>query len=432
MSKKITINKIISYTLSCSNKDNTRNNYDVIAKIPNTLEKLSFRILKYKDSRDIGDFPEHIKGIFNPFINDIKRYGVIKYKNNKNKDNISLFYSILFCINVNFAQMEQHEKESKIYEFRNKILKDIYGKDLYKKYKYKNIGWSMDDIRYLLKNFKNDWKMLRLLSDFLNINIFLLDIGLDSIYSIYSEEKFNKFKENVFIVCYNEVFEPLVYLDNKLWNLNMKPFKKLINVNSSLITSHSADYSQPLLKVGGKASGPMKKKFQIDTEDLEIYLKKYNLIDNNNNNNKDSLKDDNFEEVGAESEVYHDKIKEKSEKNISITLPNNAKDIFHKRNNTDNSSDSDDSSDSDSDDSSESKPKHKPKTKNKSRTKHKTNRKSVDYSDIESINMRMKLKEIQNIAKKYGITIENGRSKNGRMKYKTKSSLHTEMLELIK
>ena len=46
--------------------------------------------------------------------------------------------------------------------------------------------------------------------------------------------------------------------------------------------------------------------------------------------------------------------------------------------------------------------------------------------------MRMKLKAIQDIAKKYNINLENGTTKNGKLKYKTKNALHKEMLELIK
>ena len=107
MSKKITINKLISYTLSCCDNTDIKHNYDSIAKMPNTLEKLSFRTLLYRDSRDIGDFPEQIKKIFNPFINDIKRYGVIKCE--RNGFNMSLLYSILFCTNIDFIKMKNHE-----------------------------------------------------------------------------------------------------------------------------------------------------------------------------------------------------------------------------------------------------------------------------------------------------------------------------------
>ena len=46
--------------------------------------------------------------------------------------------------------------------------------------------------------------------------------------------------------------------------------------------------------------------------------------------------------------------------------------------------------------------------------------------------MRMKLKIIQDIAQKYDINLENGKTKNGKIKYKTKSALHKEMMELIK
>ena len=70
-----------------------------------------------------------------------------------------------------------------------------------------------------IRDYKNNKMVIRFLADYLFINIFILNIQDDILYAVYSDDNFNIYKMNVFLVYYNEIFEPLVYNKNKLWTI---------------------------------------------------------------------------------------------------------------------------------------------------------------------------------------------------------------------
>nr|QBK88411.1 MAG: hypothetical protein LCMiAC01_00750 [Mimivirus LCMiAC01] len=338
------------------------------------LDNDEFNNLEYNEFKTINNFPTKLRNIFDPFINKLKRYGVMQCSSDDK--NISLFYSLLFCIDNKFKNIDNISKEEYVHNLRNKILMDIGREDLYDKFKYKSIGWNKVEIKKDLKTYNNSWMMIRLLSDYFSINIFMLDINKDKIYSIYPEEFFNIFKFNVFLVYYNEIFEPLVYRKTTLWTYNTEPFRKLINVDKSYILAHAVDYSKT----------PQTKLFQTKTEDLGKYLKKKS---NDKENNYEEI-DDNVSETNNESEVLPD-------------------DSICKIEDMDNEN----------------------KITKSKKSDNMSNENVIDYTYIKNINTRTKLKELQALAKKYNISIECGQTKTGKNKLKTKASLRKEMNQLL-
>jgi len=233
--------------------------------------------------------------------------------------------------------------------------------------------------------------MLKLLSDYLHINIFLLNINEDKIYSVYPEEYFNIYKPNAILSYFKEIFEPFVFKDNKIWKHDTEPFRKLINVDKALISARSF------------AKIEQTKLFQIKTENLEKYI---------NDKNDEEEKDNNFTEIDIETET---------EANIP-EIKNNCGKISGKSNGVfcqiSDGSEDDESEDDESED-------------DESEDDESEDDEPVDYSDIKKLNTRMKLSEIQIVAKKYDIKIKNGKTKAGKTKYKTKKMLIEEMMTLI-
>jgi hypothetical protein len=221
---------------------------------------------------------------------------------------------------------------------------------------------------------KNNRMMIRFLADYFYINIFILDIQDDKIYVNYPEEQFNIFKMNLFLIFYNDVFEPLIN-ENKLWNYNQEYIKKLINVNSSNINVFNDNFSKDYTD----------KVFQIGSEDLTKYL-------NNNNDDDNEIDEDcdnKYEEIITEDDTNDYKLIEVDTTETEMKVDNDmTSDVFVKCN------------------------------KN-------------DKIELPDINMKMKLSELQQLAVKHNISLVSGKTKSGKDKYKTKKILLNDLKRLL-
>ncbi len=397
MEKRIILNDLISYVLEIckSYKDDSENIYN-ISTLKNDLEESHYTILKYGEVSTLGDLPKKLKKIFDPFISDAKRVGVLA---NKGKlINISLLYSILYCIKDNFMDLTNGEKVICIDEFNDKMLSDLYSKNLFENYGYKELGWNQKELSNSLIKFKNNIMVIRFLADYLSINIFILSVNEDKIYAVYPEENYNIFKPSILLAFYDEVFEPIVYQDNKIWCYDLEPLKKLINIDKMYIGILNDNFSKDCIE----------KVFQTGTEDLSTYLSicegedivddKMVITEVEGEAEEEVDSENNYGEVcdvDAQSDVYID---DPEETEIDIDTVKDTKDIFC--------------------------------TKDEIEKK-----KAVDKYDptiIQEINIRMKLQELQKVAKVFGINIVKGKTKNGKDKFKTKKELYEEMTSMIK
>ena len=411
MPKRITLKRLISYTSNCSQKYSYSDNAEDVR--PLKIDSTQFFNLDHNKVENVNNFPKKLKNILHPFTKKIHRNGVIKHS--ADKKNISLFYSILFCIDDDFNNLNMKQKKKYIHETRNKMLIDLKNcvceefdeeknkmvrRDRFDKSNYKSLQWNKKELRTKLTEYDNCWMILRLLADYFFINIFILDVYEDKLYAVYPEEFFNMYKMNVFMSVYDEIFEPLTYKKCKLWNYNVEPFKKIINVEKSYIIPQTADLSK----------NAAVKLFQSKTEDLDKYIV---TVEN---------KDNNFEEI-ATSETENaismeNTISTKSSMNVFCK-----KDVISNSINNDSGSDSETESD---------------QTISKSNSASDTDTSDSDsdsvpkYDDIRNIATKIKLSELQDMAKKYAIDIENGKTKKGKIKYKTKALLKKGLTKLLK
>lgn len=284
MEKRITLNKLISYVLSLkveSNGEETtgpvngvfkgsayddkketadHDNPKSLKTLKNRLTHSTYKSLKYPedDVKTVGDLPKRLRKMFEPFISQTKRHPVLASK-------YSLLHSVLYLTQDLDKLSKDDDVEEVVKEFNKLLINDIYTKDIFKKFNYKALGWTKKETVNTVKEYRNNLVTLRLLADYFNVNIFLLNINEDKIYTVYPEESLNMFKPNIFMAYHDETFEPLTYEDNKLWMYHHKPIKKIINVDKQYISVLHADFSK-------EAKDKDPKLFQVEPENLDKYL----------------------------------------------------------------------------------------------------------------------------------------------------------------
>lgn len=330
--------------------------YDIISKENiRYIDEFKYDNIKINESIDINDFKKNCKKIFDPYIDNIIRNGTLK----KCKDDyISLLYSVFSCIDENFCTKSKSTKVKWIYSAIDKMISDIKKENI--NYELKNT-----DISQELQKFSNNKIVLRFLSDYFNINIFLINVIEDRIFVVYGEPQFNIFKPTIFLSFYDDQFEYLSYKNKKIWAYDDPPFKKLIKVCTKKIDVMDIDDS---------------KVFELGTEDLLKYLDQPPIQDTKN---QDSVV------------------------NMINTIELETEDTIHANIDID---DEDDDDEEDSTDIFETK-------KSKSSPKI-------------SVNNKMKLKELQDLAVKYSISLFSGTTKTGKPKKKTKAMLVKELESL--
>ena len=232
--KRITLPKLISYVLSFT-ADNV--NKDILDTVfPGQIksnDEFQFSCLKFGESKNINDFPEKLKNIFDPFIKDLIRYGSRKLF--ESDTNLSLYYSILAQLIKNYEKFPLKDQLNYITKLRDKLIIYISNDDIMRDQEYDKLGWNKKDITNSLIQFKSNKLVMKLIADYFNINIFVLNIVEDKIYVISENDYYDIFRSNIFVVFNIDTFEPLIYSDSNVLEYNSGPIKKLFTVDKNFI-----------------------------------------------------------------------------------------------------------------------------------------------------------------------------------------------------
>jgi hypothetical protein len=426
--KRLTLNKLISYVLDHhgleEHEANADDMYEIMQENVNQIEDIKFDILKVGDVKPMSDFSESLKEIFDPFIRTCFRHGSISHFADKSL-NLSLLDSVLTCLIDAYRTLPPEEKEIYIKNMRDKLISDLNNTGLFKQYDYKSLGWKLKDLKDSLKLYKNNRMVLRFITDYFNINIFLLNVLEDKIYAIYGEENFNMFKGTIFLSFYNDIFEPLTYEQTYLWSYSTEPLKKLVNVDKQKIIVMDLNF--------GKTVEP--KIFTISSEDLSKYMEDDSLTEEINDTNiePNNMFDENIEDNDI-TNALNMTVDDHEDTDIQVEQVDHKKDIFCKK--------------------SENVIKEAEKIINKkskdiriddNNKKVKTSKKKVDDKNIiedigdvdklddndavievVKLDNKMKLADLQVLAAQHGINI-NVESKGGKQKAKTKAVLYEEL-----
>lgn len=231
---RVSLPELISYVLSFSTEET---NNDVMNMVfPSQVksnDEFYFSCLKTGESKNINDFPEKLKTIFDPFIKDLVRHGSKKTYDNDN--NLSFYFSVLYLLVNNFSKLPSKDQLNYITKLRDKLIIYVSNEDIIKQNEYETLGWIKKEIMNSLIKFKINKIIVKIVSDYFNMNIFLLNIMEDRIYVASENTSYDMFRPSILLAFNNDTFEPLVYSDSNLLDYNSGPIKKLITVDKNFI-----------------------------------------------------------------------------------------------------------------------------------------------------------------------------------------------------
>ena len=335
------------------------------------------------NTNDLNDLPIKLKAYCEPYISDYHRLKVITTFKNENEEgeaislNISLYSSILTCIDKQYINMSQNDKYKYVDEFVS-IIKQKFNV-LFTIYNYKQLKWIKRNIVNEINNYTNHNIIIQLLADFLHLSIFIFNCNSQIVSVCYTEKQFNIYKPSIFLLLKNNYFEPIVTNDKHLFWTTDPLFDFLTNNKKSelyILNSHCKEVLDKTFEIGLDEI-----KLEEDEEDKEH-------VDTNDN---------------ADNKSEHNSFVQET---LGVNIQNN-----DSGNNSDDNSDV--NSDVNSDDSA-------------------SNKNCIfikKHSKIKNIKVdnKMKLDELQKIAKSLKISLYDGEYKNGSKKPKSKTDLYNEI-----
>lgn len=200
----------------------------------------------------------------NIFDENFYRYGVNIY--NDTNDNISLYSSLLFCLDSNILLKDTLELFNTVSELKLSLINSqINLKDL-------DID---DDINLLVKNNENSY-LLEVLVNMFKINIIIFDFKDNKIKSVYDGKYFNPWKLTIYLANYENFWEPIISSDKKYFSIS----NDVNNTLKNKILFEDIEYFNDL------------KAFTIN-DNLEEILEDSNLINYNKNKSEGNVEVEN-------------------------------------------------------------------------------------------------------------------------------------------
>lgn len=181
--------------------------------------------LVYEETTELINLPTNLNSIFNSMM--VCRTGVITNVDMPSDVNITYVSSIFFLLDNEFNKMTKIKQANYIESFIRKLHKE--SRIDFENFDYKTLGWNKKEFRNNIQYFRIGRDLMRYITDYLHINVFILDVANDSL--IYVGEKvYTKYKKNVFLLKVDDnTFEPLKIGDMSVIDYNSSIINKLIN-----------------------------------------------------------------------------------------------------------------------------------------------------------------------------------------------------------
>lgn len=198
-----------------------------LSKINNENNILITELLQldFQNAQKINYLPFNLSQIF-----DFNQYNISKYihlgilnKLDSFSDtfNISFYSSLFACLKNSFHVQQKQYQTSFITNFITKMIKNC-DKKTFIKYNYEAFNWSISDI---LNDFKTNVvseKVIKFISDYLHINIFILDLNNDLLF-FGSGYQFIPYKKSIFLLKFDEKsYEPFYTEQSKHFSYSDK------------------------------------------------------------------------------------------------------------------------------------------------------------------------------------------------------------------
>lgn len=258
--KKINTDDLLKYIET--NKETTKNvnvvdlNETVSEQNLTSIDKASFQSIQ-----EIKFLPPKLAQIFK--INSTKYLHAgclrsVTIRNGKHQTNlqISLLSSIITCFHASFSTMPVVNQSTFIQKLFERLRIDSSGSKFTQFGYNKKYKWHKTEIETELLKCSYDGKVLKYLSDYFHINIFVLDLERDQLY--YPGDEYIPFKNTIFVLKFADgTFEPIS-------TQNIKVFSTQNQIINEI--RENPDYVS-VLNLGDKMS--------IGIEEIEEDLKQY-------------------------------------------------------------------------------------------------------------------------------------------------------------
>ena len=373
--KKITNNQLIEYVLSITNNIIVKEDSFESNSSDFNYDMSSINYLDLDASKNLKNLPEPLNNIFEELCDDnVFRIGT-KHENliNNKKCETSLYWSLLTCIIPDFYEKFVEDRINYINKLVVKFVFEINTTSLYKDNRYIKLGWKKSNLIKNIQTCSVSEMVLQFLADYFSLNIFVLNTNKGVVHAYFKEEELNKYKKNIFLLNIDNHYEPIFINNKTTFDFNDLIFKVVVDHNKNLIRCPNIDFS----------SNRSIKLFRIGPENLDKYLVN-SIITENNENEKN-----NFDEL-IDSHTNNNVIDLNDSIDTEIDIYNQSEDIFYKK------------------------------------------EKDNYTSNIKSISLKLKLKELQDIAKKLNLDIySDKKTKSNTKKKKTKQELYNNIVNLL-
>lgn len=384
-------------TIKSMNEKKISEHSDDIADLPS--DGLMKILSNVSDHEILNNFNDNtFSGLLNEYNKQLVKFGSVVYESsdtdsdNEDEENLSLISSLMTIIKPSFRTFTYDQQLLNIRKLNEKLVHDFNSQNIFSFFDYPKYGLTKQNVLNDIKNHVNNKVVLKYLSDYFCLNIWILFCDTNEIYLSYANNKCNTYRKNI-ILCYDSeklVYEPVCKIDLETFifehddELIVHLFDNIdmINPINVDLKKHSLDFSD------------------MNTDDLEhySYINKPKVKKNkfSTNDNKQDLEP----EISSNNVKISDENVEEINNDETTKPVNDNKKLFTKKN-------------------------LKVEYTDDELNETITNKQTIVPTIVPDVNMKMKLKELQEIAEKQKISIT--RKVNGKQKNKTKEELISEI-----
>jgi len=208
----LTIDKLLTFIKENIKLNTIINNTNITNEQP---PKEVYKKLDFGNTQTFIFLENEFNEILNKYSLNLLRYGTINTAivTNDNEYNISLYFSLLLGIYDDFKSLPYDQQIQCIKKFVEKMLLDISAQDLFKKFNYESYDWKKSELVDEIKKYNFGKRIIKFFSDYLHLNIWVLNYETDEINLSYCNNKINKFKDNI-ILFYDRGIYEIISFDN--------------------------------------------------------------------------------------------------------------------------------------------------------------------------------------------------------------------------
>ena len=207
---RLTLEKLLSYI-----NENVLKNTKIDLKLSEENDQYNLcKILEFGNTQCLSFIKDEFSGLLKDHVIYMYRHGVCHTDKLNGADiNISLYFSLLLIIKPDYKILPKEQQLQLIAKLSLKIINDLNSFDLFKKYEYNIYGWTKNDLTTDIKKFICGRRVIKFLSDYLHLNIWILNFDTNEIMLSFSNNVINKYRDNIILFLHQYVYEIVYYND---------------------------------------------------------------------------------------------------------------------------------------------------------------------------------------------------------------------------